>query len=325
MRKIGIYLFIILLFGCSAPAVNAPKVIHQAGSASVTNMKFENASAEKAGSIQFNTTIAGVVLDENDQVIYVSIDTAQNKGFFHQDGQVEENESIASKKLLKEDYDMKKASAIQKEWYEQIAWLEEWMIGKNMDEIKNLSLDEMGYPADSDVKSGCTMNVKDYLKAVEKAVSKSVPVEKAASYGFANITELKSTAASESLGSIQSNTTFALTGFSEDKKIQSVLIDTDQNATSFNSAGGIEQSEIKLSKKLLKEDYGMKKVSAIQKEWYEQIASLEEWMIGKTIEEVNQLSLSEDKIPLDTDITASVTMKVAGYLEAVEQSAENAK
>lgn len=324
MKKISGLIIVAMLMGCSVEKKPSVETMHHLGIASVTNMKFEQASAEKNGFVQIDATVAGVVTDEQEQIIYVSIDTAQNKGEFALDGSVSENQAIASKKELKEAYDMKKASPIQKEWYEQIAFLEEWMIGKTLPEIKAFAMDEKGYPTDKDVTSGVTMNVKSYLQAVEKAINHSEKVKASKHYGFANITTLKSTPAASNLGSIQGNTTFALVGMDQEG-IVSVLMDTDQNATSFNQAGGIENSEIKLSKKLLKEEYGMKKASSIEKEWYEQVSFLENYLIGKNISQLQKIQMDQEGYPVESDVTSGVTMNIQAMVKSVEKAIENKK
>lgn len=323
MKKLIVVLVLFLLVGCTEK-MEKPKGKHYAGSVSVTNMKFEDA-VDKKGSVQINTTIANVVLDDTKKVIYVDIDTAQNKGGFDSLGQVEDNQAIASKKELKEDYKMKQASPIGKEWYEQIAHLESWMMGKTLEEIQTLEIDPEGYPLTKDVVSGCTMKVKDYLKAVEKAIQKSQEVENAMYIGSANQTQLKSSDAKETLGVIQSNTTFSLVGLNEKHEIVYVLIDTDQNATLFNEQGQVEQSDIKLSKKLLKEEYKMKQASSIGKEWYEQIEYLEAYLKNHTLKQLSNIQIDEEGYPLQSDVTSGTTMKIDTYLKTVEKAMKNAK
>ena len=59
----------------------------------------------------------------------------------------------------------------------------------------------------------------------------------------------------------------------------------------------------------LGDGYGMKKASSIGKEWFEQIAALEDWMMGKTVEEIKAVNTEED-----ADLKASVTVGVESYV-----------
>lgn len=70
-----------------------------------------------------------------------------------------------TKKTLKDDYGMSKTTDVG-EWYEQIAHLEKELIGTN----GNISLDEKGYPTETDITSGCTIKLTEIQKAISEAV-----------------------------------------------------------------------------------------------------------------------------------------------------------
>lgn len=72
-----------------------------------------------------------------------------------------------TKKDLKEAYDMKKASPIGKEWYEQIDFLEKYIVENGLDAVE---LGEDGKPvAGSDLAAGCTINLADIMETANKA------------------------------------------------------------------------------------------------------------------------------------------------------------
>ena len=82
-------------------------------------------------------------------------------------------------------------------------------------------------------------------------------------------------------------------------------------------------------KKALGEDYGMRGASPIGKEWFEQIAALEQWMIGKTIEEVMAMPVyakddNHKSVPDSEDLKTSVTIDVGASLEAVKGAVDAA-
>ncbi len=59
----------------------------------------------------------------------------------------------------------------------------------------------------------------------------------------------------------------------------------------------------------------MKSASGIGKEWYEQIAALENWTKGKTVDEVMAMKTKEGEaghpaVPDEADLTSSVTISV---------------
>jgi hypothetical protein len=63
---------------------------------------------------------------------------------------------------------MLKASEIGKEWYEQAAALADWMVGKTVDEIAGMSMED-GKTTEEDLVSSVTVGVEDYIYVVEEA------------------------------------------------------------------------------------------------------------------------------------------------------------
>jgi hypothetical protein len=121
---------------------------------------------------QVNTTIAATLFDDGGKVLHAIIDTCQTKVAYDKDGKVTSDKAAEpkSKKELGDAYGMKRASGIQKEWFEQMAELEKWMAGKTTAEIKAMKLtttgDHPGAPDEADLKSLVTMTVGDYIAAV---------------------------------------------------------------------------------------------------------------------------------------------------------------
>ena len=149
------------------------------GLGSVTSVKLTPATADKAGSVSVNTTMCAVTLDDAGKIVAVKFDVVQPKAAFDAAGAAsgELNAAPQTKKELKEGYGMLKASAIGKEWYEQAAVLEDWCIGKTLEEVLGMKTFDRGdgshtmVPDEADLKAGCTITVGDYLIALEKAVA----------------------------------------------------------------------------------------------------------------------------------------------------------
>jgi len=129
-----------------------------------------NPAGEKDGAYQADATMCAVVLDDNGVIKHVKFDVVQVKLGFTAAGActVEAGTLISSKEELKDGYNMRKASPIQKEWFEQAAHLEQWCVGKTVAEVLATTL-EGGKPTDADLVTGCTMKVTDYLAALAKA------------------------------------------------------------------------------------------------------------------------------------------------------------
>lgn len=142
------------------------------GSAMVVSMSGSSATAEAAGKTQADVTSCTVELD-GDKIVSVSWDVVQCKGTVTAKGEVTVAESVTSKKDLKEGYNMKGASPIGKEWYEQIAALEEYATGKTVAEVCGMATKTVGthteVPAIDELASSCTIACGAFFDSLELA------------------------------------------------------------------------------------------------------------------------------------------------------------
>jgi len=171
MKKLlAITLIGLLLAGCGAATVKTG-LGH-----SVSIAKSADATAEKPGLAQVDTVMAAVTFDKSGKILGLKIDNAQTKVNFDITGKVttDKTQLQKTKVELGEGYGMKKASKIGKEWFEQIAELEKWMVGKTVDQVKAMKtkkVDEAhpNVPDIADLSSKVTVSVQDYIFAVEEA------------------------------------------------------------------------------------------------------------------------------------------------------------
>ena len=93
----------------------------------------------------------------------------------------------------------------------------------------------------------------------------------------------------------QVDTVVAAVAFDKDGKVVKVQIDSAQTKEAFDENLQVtsDTSAPGKTKKDSGDEYGMKKVSEIGKEWNEQIEELENWMIGKTGEEIKSMPVKE--------------------------------
>lgn len=322
MKKglILIALTLMTLAGC-APATPDP-VVSKVGTASVTSVQPRAVTAEVTGRIRVNVTTATVMLDKDGKFVSVNIDVAQNDGTFDATGVVLTADAAPTKKEKGDAYNMKGSSAIGKEWYEQIAALEEWMIGKTLAEVKALPVTDGKIT--SDLKSSVSVTVTDYLAAVEKAVDAAVELQDVAKVGAHSVSTIqKRDASAETAGRIRVNTTYVGVALDADGKVLHVFIDVAQNDGLFGVDGVVTSAVAAPTKKEKGNDYGMKGSSAIGKEWFEQAEALEAWMVGKTLAEVKALPVTDGKVT--SDLKSSVSITVTDYLAAFEKAYNAAK
>ncbi len=294
---------------------------------------------------QVDTIVAAATFDKDGRVVSVIIDTAQTRVNFDKDMKVTSDKTAENKTKaeLGDDYGMRRASGIDKEWYEQIAELENWMVGKTVSEIKAMQVKEVdaAHPSVPDVPeltSLVTVTVQDYIAAVEKAFNNAVQVEGAVKLGFGSkISMAKSrdyqvVDGKETLAMAQVDTVMAATAFDSDGKVVGVLIDNAQTRINFDNEGKVasDKTAENKTKAELGDDYGMRRASGIDKEWFEQIAELENWMVGKTISEIKAMQVKEvdaahPSVPDVPELTSLVTVTVQDYIAAVEKAYNTSK
>ena len=270
-----------------------------------------NEAESKNGRVQYNTTYAVLVLDSEDKIVSLTIDTAQNSATVEANGVVTVSEDTRTKKEKGSDYNMGATSPIGKEWFEQIASLEEYTIGKSVTEILAVVSGE------GDLETTVTVDISDILKAIEVANANVVVVEDAVSYGSSSISEWKVSsynAETEKAGSAQINTTYAVVVLDAEGNIAYTAIDAAQFTSAVDAKSVITVASDLRTKKEKGSDYNMGATSPIGKEWFEQIASLEEYALGKTVAEMLTVVSGEG------DLETSVTIDITSYLTVIEKA-----
>lgn len=296
-------------------------------SVSVSVASSKAADAATAGLAQADITLVAVTVGDDGVIQDCVIDMVQSKVNFDATGKLSTDLSttFASKNELGDNYGMKKGSSIGKEWYEQAAALADYAVGKTVGELKGISLSE-GKATDADLAASVTMSIGGFLSAIEDAVSNATHMgaragDRLALSSSTNIAKSKS-AEGENAGLAQAYATIAAVTFDGDK-ITSCYIDGLQANVNFDATGAIttDLTAAQQSKNQLGDAYGMKKGSAIGKEWDEQAAAFGQYVVGKTAAEVNEIAVSEGK-PVDADLSASVTIGIGEFQTLIGKAAQ---
>ena len=284
---------------------------------------------------QADIHVATVMLDADGKIVKCVIDAIQVAAKVDANGAMITDITKATfqtKKELKEGYNMKGASPIGKEWYEQAIAFEGWCVGKTLDDIKNMGLND-GYPTDKTLLAGCTIKVNAIQQAVIRAIEGATWTGASANdtLGLGMTGELtqsygtSATATAEKDGTVQAYVNFAATAKNAEGKITCVVIDSIQANSTWNTAGKITTDMTKepVTKYDQKEDYAMKPASPIGKEWYEQIDVFKQFITGKTAAEVANVAVDDGGYPTDKTLITGCTMKISAYKTAVAKALAN--
>lgn len=290
-------------------------------------------AGEKDGLAEVDSTVVAVMVGQDGKIMDCVIDVAQTKVNFSTEGKVltDLTAQLKTKQELKEEYGMKGTSDIGKEWYEQANSFAEYVVGKTVEEVKGIALNEEGVPATEDLTASVTVHVTDLIDAIEKAVSNAQELGAMANdklgLGIATSISDSKDATTDAEGLAQAYSHYAAVTVNADGKISSCAIDASQGKVNFNATGVISTDLAAgfKSKQELKDEYGMRAKSDLGKEWFEQANSFAEYVTGKTIDEVKGIALSEGAPAADSDLASSVTVHVTDMITVVEKAVANTK
>lgn len=248
-------------------------------------------AGETDGKFQADVTYATVVM-EGEVIKNVQIDAAQNKAVVKADGTAT-FEAVGTKKERGADYGLN--------WFEQIADLENWLVGKTASQIKDAS-------GDADLTSSVSISIDGILAVVEEAVVNAVEVTGVSKVG--SVSEVMGTVED----GIEINTTVTAVAFDADGKVVYTFIDQSQLTATSENGKVLVKSDDTRTKGQLKEDYGMSTNGKV--EWYKQVESFTAWTLGKTVSEVSDAE--------NADITSSVSISMNGFISGVNKAESKA-
>jgi hypothetical protein len=176
MKKLLIVTLAIMLVlaGCSATA-------SKLGMASKTTMSMSADLADtngvKAGKALADTMMCSVLVDANGKVVSIRIDTVQSPIVFDETGKITTDKATVfkTKRQLGNDYGMKKASKIGKEWFEQVDAIQTWMTGKTADQIKAMKVktttSEGDVSDEADLSTSATISIDEFIEVAVAAIN----------------------------------------------------------------------------------------------------------------------------------------------------------
>lgn len=106
-----------------------------------------------------------------DKITSCIIDGFQSSVNFNNNGEITTDLNIdtRTKNELKEEYGLKNASGIGKEWYEQAAAFADYVTGKTKEEVDGIKVEE-GVAEDVDLLASVTIKIGDFIDLIEDAM-----------------------------------------------------------------------------------------------------------------------------------------------------------
>lgn len=295
-----------------------------------------NTDSSKENNAQVDATFAAVVLDAEGKIVVCRLDCAQSKMDIT-GGAVDAAKTFLTKMELGDDYNMVKFGGAIAEWYDQAKAFEEYVVGMTGTEVAALELQEHNghmISVDEALLAGCTMDITDFMAAIEKACSDAWAVKfstaDAFTLGVAAITEAADSVAAtaEENGSVNMYSYFGAAVVGADGKVLAALNDASQPKIAIDVNGGIVEAVFNGTKRELGENYNMVKFGAAIAEWDAQSAAFSAYVTGKTAAEITALETQEHnghQITVDETLLASCTMDITSMRDVIAQAANYAR
>ena len=332
-RLIPILLIAVMLLGLVAcgggetPGGETPAQL-KLGLGFVATAEATNATADTNGAGNMVVTVAAVLVDADGKIAQIKIDSVDLSAEYTADGKAVAAASLKTKLELGDEYGMKGENSWESkhEWYEHAAAFEAACVGKTVAAIAGLA-DEAGKPGEALSGAGCTINVADFVKAVDAAVKNATvtgATEKdTLKLGIATVQDTQD-ATADANGVNGFETTLFAAAVNAEGKMVAASMDTIAVEFAFDASGASKYDATVpvQSKKQLGDDYGMKGENPWESkhEWYEHAAAFEAACVGKTAAEAAGLADEAGK-PGETLSGAGCTVNVAAFLQAVAKVA----
>lgn len=271
------------------------------------------------GRADFAATFAAVICDEKGIIVDCVFDEAEHKVSLEA-GAVESERDIRSKNEQGLEYSMKSASSIGKEWYEQARHFADFLVGKTLDEADDVDGGE------AELMAGCTININGFKEALEESddeenavtfQSESVPE---AALAMVNSTDGSKDATDGTDGVAAFKSTCAAVA-KNGSKIAAANIEETEAAAYFDMSGLIISFEKEEGKRDMGYSYGMKSVSGIGLEWFEQVRNFEKYIVSLTPSQVAVIDMNGD-YSADEALLAGCTIKITDFVKAISKISE---
>ena len=286
----------------------------------VSTLGSVNDAEDENGSATFEATAVAVLLDKDNKIVAIDLDTADISAQWTTDGKAIAAEDLRTKYEKGTDYGMAKIG--KKEWNEQADAFIATATGKTLDEVKAFAAADGAATGDL-ATAGCTINVASFIKALEEAVANAVDSKAIAEnkLNLAIVTSVSSQDAEEDVeGKVEINSTIVAAVVDAEGKVVVSKTDCAQAEVKFDEEGvaATEAGDFK-TKGEKGADYGMSKAGF--KEWNEQAAAFDATLVGKKAADFAAL-MGEDTKGTGELATAGCTIFVSDMIKAAEKAAK---
>ncbi len=279
-----------------------------------------SADGDTNGKGKATLTAAAVLLDKSGRILKCRIDVADNEVAYTSSGSFVEKTEFKTKYELGYDYNMVNYGASDKEWFEQADAFSSAIVGKTLAQVQTM----VAAGGENDiVTAGCTIDVSDFMRALEKAVENAKPTETAEgdTLSLAISTSMTGVNASATqAGKCDLDISFTAATLGADGRVRAMMSDNVQVSFGFDATGAttLTAAPTVNTKRQRGFDYGMSNIG--KAEWFEQADAFDTVCVGKTAAEIAALSLGTGYGNADVQ-SAGCTIAVSALVQNAVKAA----
>lgn len=283
-------------------------------------------ASDEARTGTIHTIAAAVLLDGDGKLADVMLDELEVEVTADGKGVVTMPTDYRTKRQKGDDYPLAAASSLKKGWAEQADDFADYLTGMTPEQASMLETDKDGKAVDADLLSGCTIAVERYRDAVVRACESAAVLGAAKGDAVSLGMELQGSASGNPADddhdlTARADITLAALTLDAGGHITSAIGDMAEPALTVSADGTVSAPDKAVrTKREQGEDYGMRKASALDKEWYQHSEGYCSYLKGRTRTEV--LAIPTDGS--DADLAALCTISVTDLQKAVLDALNNA-
>ena len=135
-----------------------------------------SADEKNMGRVKTNTVVCAVAVDPDGVIRKVRFDTLKYDLPFDSKGLLDYDLTNPVKTFREMGYDLGLAenSETKKEWFQQMDYFENYIVGKKMTDVLNMELDDNYIPMVSELEGLMDISVSDQLVALNKAYTNAI-------------------------------------------------------------------------------------------------------------------------------------------------------
>ena len=318
----AVLLLVTLLSACKSnvPQTDESETSMNVAASVKTGLGTVYSTAVSADALTAKTVAAAVKVGDGGKITACRVDELETDAKL-ENGKITREADRRSKYTMGYDYGLSSVKPLEKEWFEQIDALCDYVVGKTAAEVAEIPLDN-GVPTDEALRSRCELTVSPYLDAIGKACD--MAADRGAQAG--DMLSLSLTASDDEGGDafVREDVQIALVTLNARGVVTDCVVDVTGRRIDVKDGAFVGETGDYPSKKDQKTGLDDTSDTETDAEWTSSARAFEEYVTGKTAAQVKATPLTKGRPAADTDLAKKCTIPVATMLQNVLNAIDSA-